>query len=625
MQRRTRTDGSKAASSGSKGAGRTQQQRRRKKSSGAINSSAMVIIIFLFVGAVFVAGSFFFRSATPANPSSEQSSDVRRDLRPKEQLRKSSSKAKADDSATEHGGVPKQKLKQPTPKKAKTTNAKEPIKVKAPTRGQALSSSSSLSSSPAIPILPPFAPVENGEALVKDMLNGKPTLAGIVAYLQNFLRDFHDLQVQLAPTKPSPGEVLQEFNKLAKERLVPFDAQYRGRPIFPVREDGSIFLSLAAFREHLLYDTLKGAIQTAKNPDKIFVGAVVQNCFGKVLKDGTIDSTGLPCKTGFQVIGKNKNGRDMVKVSDAPPDENGIERFCNDPKFKKYCDAGQIRVLYIHESESLGPAMARYYASKLWGGENYFVQSDSHLEFAEEWDAKYIAEAKATKNFPKSVLSSYPPGFGTGGKNGAKIEIGTAHESPGARLCTCEFSTNDIEEHIIRINTGRGYRGDEPRPTQIPFIAAGFFFAHSNFLVDVPFDPFLPWCFMGEEIALSVRAWTSGWNIYAPRKNLIAHQYRPGRMGLPKFWESFDRMYHRPGMNNMIQKVVVQRVKNLVKYPESTTPILKGKDQDFVLEDLEYYSTGSSRTLEEYMKLTGIDVKTKSCPRIPWCGDGTME
>lgn len=33
---------------------------------------------------------------------------------------------------------------------------------------------------------------------------------------------------------------------------------------------------------------------------------------------------------------------------------------------------------------------------------------------------------------------------------------------------------------------------------------------------------------------LSMRAWTHGWDIYAPRKNWISHQYRPGRMGLPK-------------------------------------------------------------------------------------------
>jgi len=34
-------------------------------------------------------------------------------------------------------------------------------------------------------------------------------------------------------------------------------------------------------------------------------------------------------------------------------------------------------------------------------------------------------------------------------------------------------------------------QADAPRPTQVAFIAAGFFFARSEFLMDVPFDPFV--------------------------------------------------------------------------------------------------------------------------------------
>jgi hypothetical protein len=328
---------------------------------------------------------------------------------------------------------------------------------------------------------------------------------------------------------------------------------------------------LASFRDFLLGDTLKGAFDQAKNPDKLFIGAIVQNCFGLNPYPG---EEGVQCRTGAQVVGKDENGKDKTKVSDAPPDRNGIDEFCSSPEHKKYCDSGQIRVLYLHENASLGPAMARYYASKLWGGETYFVQVDSHLEFYEEWDQLYTNELKSTKSFPKSVLSSYPPGFQQ--ENGGVL----MNESPGARLCTCEFSSYDVEAQIIRINSGIGYSGGEEHPTQIPFIAAGFFFTPAAFLVDVPFgeeihcykrndliylvldlrkgneiitflifdltyiflfvdkprwiDPFMPWCFMGEEIMLSMRAWTHGWDIYAPRKNWIAHQYRPGRMGLPK-------------------------------------------------------------------------------------------
>ena len=106
-------------------------------------------------------------------------------------------------------------------------------------------------------------------------------------------------------------------------------------------------------------------------------------------------------------------------------------------------------------------------------------------EFAPEWDAKYIAEVKAAKSFPKAILSSYPPGFTNFGQYSGG--------SPGTRLCTCQFSNNDVENHIIRINTGGRYKGDEPYPTQIAIIAAGFFFARAEFLIDVPFDPFVPW------------------------------------------------------------------------------------------------------------------------------------
>lgn len=239
-------------------------------------------------------------------------------------------------------------------------------------------------------------------------------------------------------------------------------------------------------------------------------------------------------------------------------------------------------------------------------------QVDAHLRFAPEWDAKYIAEARACKNYPKAVLSSYPPGF-----TGGAARWGT----PGARLCSCEFSTSDVEASIIRINVGRTTHAGASAPTQIAFIAAGFFFARAEFLRDVPFDPLLPWCFMGEEIALSTRAWTAGWDIYAPRENLIAHEYRPGRMGLPKFWGSVGRVFGRPGFNTPLMLKVVQRVKHMIGYPDSALEKLTAQGDTPVLTDAEHYGMGTERPLAEYMKLTGIDVEHKRCPAVKWCNN----
>jgi len=258
-------------------------------------------------------------------------------------------------------------------------------------------------------------------------------------------------------------------------------------------------MSIAAFREHLLTETLVSAFKHAKNPEKLFVGAVVQNCLGKVLEDGTIDTSGTPCLTGPKVVGKGKNGKDIVKKVDVAVDKNGIEDFCALPDYEKYCKNGQIRVLYMHDTDSLGPSMARYYASKLWGGENYFVQIDSHLRFAAEWDAKYIKEIKLTRNYPKSVLSSYPPGFAQKRYipkrmhiDISKLDNETVIESPGCRLCNCATPPGEMNP-IMHIKMGtKNYYGNETRPTQTPFIGAGLIFSHADFLTVVPFDPFLP-------------------------------------------------------------------------------------------------------------------------------------
>lgn len=274
----------------------------------------------------------------------------------------------------------------------------------------------------------------------------------------------------------------------------------------------------------------------------------------------------------------------------------------------------------MNETESNGPTTARYFASKLWGGETYFLQADAHLRFAPEWDRLYAEEVKLAKSYPKAILSSYPPGFSEGDppyKGGSK----------GTRLCTCTFSDSDVEHKILRINTGNQCYGEEEAPSQIAYIAAGFFFARAEFLTDVPFDPYLPWCFMGEEIALSLRAWTHGWDIYAPRKNLIAHQYRPGRMGLPKFWENTGRVFGRPGpgFNTQLQTITIQRIKHMVGYKGSDTDWLQSQGYQIVLTDFDHYGPGDIRTMPAFLEHTRIDLEKERCGHIDWCNDCTLK
>jgi len=174
---------------------------------------------------------------------------------------------------------------------------------------------------------------------------------------------------------------------------------------------------------------------------------------------------------------------------------------------------------------------------------------------------------------------------------------------------------------------GRSHE-DDAYPTQMAFIGAGFFFARAEFLVDVPFDPYLPWLFMGEEVALSIRAWTHGWNIYAPRKNLIGHQYRPIKMGVPHYWDTIQRFFHHSGVQARGTKFVHQRLKHMLGYPKFSSEDLQVSNMDEshnVLMEFEHYGLGTTRSRTEYLEFSEIDIDTRTCGPMKWCSEGTLD
>ncbi len=53
-------------------------------------------------------------------------------------------------------------------------------------------------------------------------------------------------------------------------------------------------------------------------------------------------------------------------------------------------------------------------AQKLWAGEEYYLQIDSHMRFAPGWDEQlihWLAACEQQAQFGKAVLSTYPPDF----------------------------------------------------------------------------------------------------------------------------------------------------------------------------------------------------------------------
>ena len=269
------------------------------------------------------------------------------------------------------------------------------------------------------------------------------TIEEITTFLTNFLHLLHETCAAIK--KATHREIWQAYHDLAVKMLYPWDREYLNR-MPKRRDDGTIFLSLASYRDENCPNTLKWAFEKAKHPERIFVGLVLQNCYDH-------------CRSGVLEGGR---------MEDVAPDIDCYREFCD--AHSEYCS--QIRILHVNESESLGPYAARFFASKLWGGEPWYMQIDAHMSFAMDWDEDSI---KMLQNAPtkKPVISHYPPG------NMNNIEM--LKNSPGSRLCGGVFADSEIESQIIRLEGSQGF---DAQLLNIPrfagFVAAGYFVAHSG-------------------------------------------------------------------------------------------------------------------------------------------------
>ena len=351
------------------------------------------------------------------------------------------------------------------------------------------------------------------------------TLNEVLVFLTSFLTKLNSSNIK--NKRATFHGIWSAYHDLVVKELYPWDQLYLSR-MPPRRQDGSIYLSVVSFRDEACTDTLKHAFTGAMNPEKLFVGLVQQNM-----------------------------------VEGAKPDPDCYVLFCSSEVGKKLCDSGNVRLLQMKDSETLGPYMARYFASKLWQGEEWYVQTDSHMKFQPHWDERLI---KMLKNAPsqKPVISHFPP----------PIDSDLAN-LPVSRICGPVFATSDLEGQIIRFEGSNNY--DELKldtPRFAPFVSAGYLAAHSDMLRDVPFDPFLPYIFIGEEILLSARLWTSGYDIFSPTDNLVGHHYE--RNTSPKFWDSLHRVF-TAGVHNPLQLLVLKRIKTQLGYPEAARDMVKPK------------------------------------------------
>lgn len=300
---------------------------------------------------------------------------------------------------------------------------------------------------------------------------------------------------------------------------------------------GHIFVSIASYRDQACKRTIADLFAKAAHPERITVGVVQQN------KAGSAED----CIAGCALCAEKQR-------------------------------LGQILVKDYDYTQARGPAFARWAASRLWEGSEFYLQIDAHSNFQPYWDQSIIAQHRALGD-PDAILTHHPP---------APAQIETALARGRTSLnCLSSWDEDGIFQQFSRFVDARG-----PLPVRSPFAAAGFLFMPARALHEVPFDPYLVFLFHPEEALLSMRLWTAGFNLYAPVRPVISHEYHRARS---------LRFYERANKLQTCRARAVTRAQYLlgVITRDGVDPAFRA--------GLDRYGVGHARSLADFYAYVGLE------------------
>lgn len=324
--------------------------------------------------------------------------------------------------------------------------------------------------------------------------------------------------------------------RIEYQRVEPSTAAAPSRPLpqaprqdWP-HEPDTLFVSIANYRDSETPRTIRSLFTNAARPERIRVGLLSQVVPGD-------DDDCLP--------------------QDAPP--------------------GQLREIRVHAAESLGACWARArILDELLRGEAYVLQIDSHSRFEPGWDETLLDMLRRCPS-ERALLTTYPAAYVPPAERGASVVTVLAADV-----------FNDMGILMVKA------RSVDPRePLQAPppsaFLSANCLFAPAEAFRTVRYDPRL--YFHGEEISLAARFWTHGWDLYAPDRCFMYHDYTNDR-GRPRNWD--DR---RDWISLNMRSFA--RLRHLFGIEASRDPA--------VLRDLDQHGLGQARTLAEYEAWADVD------------------
>lgn len=291
----------------------------------------------------------------------------------------------------------------------------------------------------------------------------------------------------------------------------------------------TVYISIAAYRDPQLVPTIEDCLANARHPERLRFGISWQH----------------------------------------GPEEASLP-WADDPRF---------RIIDVDWTASRGACWARAEIMNRYYGEDYFLQLDSHHRFVQDWDVRLIDQLRRTGS-PRPILTGYVTPY--------HPDRPDERSDEPLQMNVDRFTDEGII--LFRPSVIANWQTRE-RPLRARFLSAHFLFAEGRFVRDVPYDPEL--YFIGEEITLTVRAFTHGYDLYHPSEVIVWHEYsRDYREH--KHWTDHN---HDKGIEvawHQRDKASLERVRGFLQSPW-----------------IGPYGLGTERTFEEYEAYAGVSFRLR--------------
>ena len=320
-----------------------------------------------------------------------------------------------------------------------------------------------------------------------------------------------------------------------------------------IPESESIFVSIASYRDPQCAYTLFDLFDKAACPFRITVGV---------------------CQQNYTAVDQDAGEKYKSMARDS-----GVHDFSH-----------HIRIMRMSAEQAQGPMYARHLIEKhLYRGEKYYLIVDSHMLFTPNWDVECVKMYNQCLVWsPKPILTMYPEDFKPYNRTWT---MSNYENEPGSYL---RFKKFNEKTNVVEIEGPRFKR--KPSAPQLALFWAGCFsFGSASQIKEVPYDGFGSFVFLGEEISMAARLWTSGYDLYHPQKMVVYHMWKRNR---PTFWQ----LLSEPSVNESHQK----RQQMEKQGYQRIRSVLGIEDPSQTLTVTAPFNLGTTRTLAEYENFIGI-------------------